>query len=569
MIQTFAHKLKWWFEEKPNQKAITFVYRKNPQHVVDYHTLFRGAGAYAKALEAAHIQPHEVVIIILQHSEALVYAFWGCVLRGAIPSIMPFLTEKLSPQYYRHSIQTLLEITKPAAIITSTEFLGEVRQALKADCSVRVVLEADPIESLTNDELDDVISKGTAVLRGLAAEAQDIVLLQHSSGTTGLQKGVALSHQAVFRQLDNYAQAIHLDEGDTIVSWLPLYHDMGLIAGFIMPLLCGVPLVLMSPFEWVRAPQLLLQAISEHRGTLTWLPNFAYHFCSQKIRDADLEGVNLASLRAVINCSEPMYKYSHDLFLERFRPYGFREEALATCYAMAENVFAVTQGGIDEKVRIDCISRRAFTEQHIAKVAQEGEEAMYMVSAGKPIPNVEVKVLDQQSRAALPQRQVGEIALRSNCMLSGYYNRPDVTAEAFHDGWFLTGDLGYMAEGEVFITGRKKDLIIVGGKNVYSRDLENIVNEVAGVHPGRTAAFGVPNVQSGTEDVAIVAETDEESPERREEIAEAVREAIAKNSDVVARYVRIVERGWLVKTSSGKVSRSANREKFLAELQGE
>jgi acyl-CoA synthetase (AMP-forming)/AMP-acid ligase II len=198
MIQTFAHKLKWWFEEKPNQKAITFVYRKNPQHVVDYHTLFRGAGAYAKALEAAHIQPHEVVIIILQHSEALVYAFWGCVLRGAIPSIMPFLTEKLSPQYYRHSIQTLLEITKPAAIITSTEFLGEVRQALKADCSVRVVLEADPIESLTNDELDDVISKGTAVLRGLAAEAQDIVLLQHSSGTTGLQKGVALSHQACF-----------------------------------------------------------------------------------------------------------------------------------------------------------------------------------------------------------------------------------------------------------------------------------------------------------------------------------------------------------------------------------
>jgi acyl-CoA synthetase (AMP-forming)/AMP-acid ligase II len=152
---------------------------------------------------------------------------------------------------------------------------------------------------------------------------------------------------------------------------------------------------------------------------------------------------------------------------------------------------------------------------------------------------------------------------------SGYYNRPDVTAEAFHVGWFLTGDLGYMAEGEVFITGRKKDLIIVGGKNVYSRDLENIVNEVAGVHPGRTAAFGVPNVQSGTEDVAIVAETDEESPERREEIAEAVREAIAKNSDVVARYVRIVERGWLVKNSSGKVSRSANREKFLAELQGE
>ena len=233
MAETFAQKLKRWFEEKPSQKAITFVYRNNPQHAVDYQALFCGAGAFAKALETTHIQPQEVVIIILQHSEALVYAFWGCVLRGAIPSIMPFLTEKLSPQYYRRSIQTLLEITKPAAIITSAEFLGEVRLALKADCSVRVVLEANPIVPLTREELDDVMSKGAVILRGLAAQAQDIVLLQHSSGTTGLQKGVALSHRAVFHQLENYSQAIHLNEGDTIVSWLPLYHDMGLIAGII------------------------------------------------------------------------------------------------------------------------------------------------------------------------------------------------------------------------------------------------------------------------------------------------------------------------------------------------
>ena len=155
---------------------------------------------------------------------------------------------------------------------------------------------------------------------------EDIALLQHSSGTTGLQKGIALSHQAVFNQLDAYRDALHTDAEDVIVSWLPLYHDMGLIAGFLMPILSAIPLVMMSPFDWVRAPQRLLQAISDYRGTLCWLPNFAYNFCAQKIRPNQLEGVDLSSLRAVINCSEPMRAESHQVFLERFAPYGFQSD---------------------------------------------------------------------------------------------------------------------------------------------------------------------------------------------------------------------------------------------------
>ena len=564
MTRTFSAALRQIWQEIPDQRAIILLspgqgVEEHNAEVISYRKLITGSASYAQALADAGIQPGEVVVLILQHGMELVYAFWGAILHGAIPSIMPFLTEKLSPEHYRKSLMSLFEITAPAAIITNSEFLTEVRSAVQPDSSVRAVLNTAGIPSF--DESIEMFDS----MRGLERKPEDIVLLQHSSGTTGLQKGVALSHQAVFNQIESYAQAIDLRRDDVVVSWLPLYHDMGLIAGFIMPILSRVPLVLMSPFDWVRAPYKLLQAVSQYRGTLSWLPNFAYNFCAQKIRDRYLEGVDLSSWRAVINCSEPMYWHSHQMFLERFQPYGLRPEALATCYAMAENVFAVTQGGIHQPVNIDRISQQAFTNQHAALPASDNEAAIDMVSAGPPIDKVSVRILHPETRQELPERQVGEIALQSNCMLTAYYNRADLTTSAFYEGWYLTGDLGYMAAGEVYITGRKKDLIIVGGKNIYPQDLESLASEVEGVHPGRVAALGVANETSGTDDVIIVAEVDVDDAQERQRIADQVRSVVTKGSDVALRYVHLVERGWLIKTSSGKVSRSANREKYLAE----
>jgi acyl-CoA synthetase (AMP-forming)/AMP-acid ligase II len=343
---------------------------------------------------------------------------------------------------------------------------------------------------------------------------------------------------------------------------------MGLIAGFLMPILLGIPLVLMSPFDWVRAPARLLQAVSQYRGTLSWLPNFAYNFCAQKIRERDLEGVDLSSWRAVINCSEPMYLKSHQMFLQRFQPYGLKSTALATCYAMAENVFAVTQGGIQDPVTVDRISQTAYFSEKLARPASGDEPNIAMLSAGLPIDGTQVCIFSEQ-RVSLPERHIGEIALQSNCMLTGYYNRPDATEKAFHQGWYLTGDLGYMAKGEIFVTGRKKDLIIVGGKNIYPQDLENLANEVPGIYPGRVVAFGVVNDDSGTEDVVIVAEAEANgmlSSEIREELADQIRMHVTHGSDIALRYVQVVEHGWLLKTSSGKIARSANREKYLKEL---
>jgi len=248
---------------------------------------------------------------------------------------MPFLTEKLSPEQYRHSLEALFEIVAPAAVITNQAFVEEVKRARKNQ-TPRTILLSNQIHPARDPVLQ--------ALPGHQVPPEQTVLLQHSSGTTGLQKGVALSHTAVFNQLRSYTKALRLNDQDVIVSWLPLYHDMGLIAGFILPILTRIPLVLMSPFDWVRAPHRLMQATTRYHGTLTWLPNFAYNFCAQKIRASQMEGVDLTSLRAVINCSEPMHWGSHQMFLERFQPYGLRPEALGTCYAMAETVFAVTQG---------------------------------------------------------------------------------------------------------------------------------------------------------------------------------------------------------------------------------
>ncbi len=521
-----------------------------------------GAAGFAQTLNEEGVQPGEVVILILNQGTDLVESFFGTILQGAIPSIMPFLTEKLAPEYYRSSLKSLFEITAPKAVITFRDFFDDVRQVCQDSSVVRTILLGEAVKPQAGPNLEQ--------FAGFSQSPGEIALLQHSSGTTGLQKGVALTHEAIFNQLEHYSQALQLNREDVIVSWLPLYHDMGLIAGFILPVLKRIPLVLMSPFDWVRAPYKLMQAVSSYRGTLSWLPNFAYNFCAQKIRDRDLEGVDLSSWRAVINCSEPMYWGSHVMFQERFQSYGLDPSALATCYAMAENVFAVSQSALGQPTVVDLINQDALLTRQTAEPAvTESQTTIRMLSTGKPLSNTRVQILDQNGQG-LAQRQVGEIAIKGDCMLTGYFNRPDLTEKAFINGWYLTGDLGYLADGELYVTGRKKDLIIVGGKNIYPQDLERLAGQVAGVHPGRVVAFGIFNERAGTEDVAIVAEIgspdgsliSKVSDEQAAQLASKIRLSVHQGSDIAVRYVKVVERNWLLKTSSGKIARNANREKF-------
>jgi len=556
-MPTLPHLIRQNYSNNPHKTAIVLQHAGQGDVFLSYKALVDGSYRYSCAYQREGIQPGEVVILILNHGADLVFSFWGAILYGAIPSIMPFLTEKLSPERYRADLAALLSVTQPAAIVTTPEFESEVRGALSPDGSLRTILLTGQLEVEAAPGFEHFVS--------LARDPEEIALLQHSSGTTGLQKGVALSHRAVLNQLAAYRQAIDLREDDIVVSWLPLYHDMGLIAGFLMPVLNDNTLVLMSPFDWVRAPYKLFQAVSKYRGTLAWLPNFAYNFCAQKVRERDMDGVDLSSLRILTNCSEPVKWESHRAFYEKFKAYGLREESLNCSYAMAENVFGVTQTPPGRLPKVDEIDREAYLSQRVARESVAGKTILKMMSSGRAIPNTRIRILNPEGQD-LPDRVIGEIALQSDCMLTGYYNRPDATEAALSDGWCLTGDYGYSLDGEIFVAGRKKDMIIVGGKNVYPQDLESLAYEVPGIHAGRAVAFGIEDEKAGTEEVVIVAEVDTDAAAERQGIADALRRHINQNSAIALRHVHLVGPKWILKTSSGKTARSANREKFLEEV---
>ena len=557
-MSTLAHLVHQNYKKNPEKISIVLQQAGQDDVPISYHDLVAGSARYTRIYASAGIQPGEVVVLILQHGADLVYSFWGAILHGAIPAIMPFLTEKLSPERYRADLSALISVTQPAAIVTYPEFESDIRSVLTPGNSVRTILLTSQLEPVAEPDFNQ--------MHGLQCAPTDIVLLQHSSGTTGLQKGVALSHQAVLNQLDAYTRAINLTDNDVLISWLPLYHDMGLIAGFLMPILSGITLVLISPFDWVRAPHKLFQAVSRYKGTLSWLPNFSYNFCAQKVRERDLEGVDLSTWRVITNCSEPVKWDSHQAFYQRFKNYGLRETALNCSYEMAENVFGVTQTPLGTEPVTDEIDRESYINERIAHSPVDGKPSLRMMSSGRALHNTRILILAENGDV-LPDRVIGEIALQSDYMLTGYYHRPDATEKALRDGWYLTGDYGYTLNGEVFVAGRKKDMIIVGGKNVYPQDLESLAYEVPGIHAGRAVAFGIEDIKAGTEEVVIVAEVDTNETEERQKIADALRRHITQNSAVALRYAHIVSPKWILKTSSGKTARSANREKFLQEME--
>jgi fatty-acyl-CoA synthase len=520
--------------------------------------------AHAAGLQYMGIRPRDLVIIAHTQNLESIFAFWGALWCGAIPSMFPTLTEKLDPDIYMHSMAELARLSEMRAIFTTDDF--EPQLAARVPCQVFGSEHLARSVAVANGHRVNSMAGNESRLKadwGHIAAPGAVAFLQHSSGTTGLQKGVALSHEAVLNQVASYSEAIALNDEDVIVSWLPLYHDMGLIAGFILPLVQGVPLVMMSPFDWVAHPALLLHAINDYRGTLCWLPNFAYNHCARRIRQRDSEDVSLASMRLFINCSEPVRYESHQMFLERFAANGVTNEMLAVSYAMAENTFAVTQTPLGQAARSDVVDRIELEQNRFAQpVERDHSNAQIRVSCGPAIVNTAAKIIDDAGNT-LPDRAVGQVVVQSDCMLSEYHNRPDL--QPFQDGWYRTGDMGYIADGEVYIVGRLKDLIINAGKNIYPQDIEAIVNTVPGVYPGRAVVFGVADEREGTELIGVVAEVTVDDPLERKHLATQIRNTVAKQSMVTVTYVHLVGERWLIKTSSGKIARAANREKWLAE----
>ncbi|MBI3837588.1 MAG: AMP-binding protein [Planctomycetia bacterium] len=507
-----------------------------------------GTAARAAAFYHEHgLRAGDVVVLVGTHHIDFYAAWLGCVWLGAIPTVLAEPSVRVAKDVYWSRMSELLQRIGAWG------------------------LAADPMLKIENSLLvvphtfryDEIAAGSGPIPPRAACRPESTMLLQHSSGTTGLHKGVMLSHEAVWRHAISYNQRLHMTQSDVIATWLPLYHDMGFIACFVTPLLLGVQVVWLSPFEWVANPALLLDAISRHRATLAWLPNFAFAFMGHSAK-AEAGQYDLSSVRALINCSEPVSREAMQAFSERFGKDGFSSAALHTCYAMAENVFAVTTSSADCPPQYRSLDRTIWHNEHRSvAVDPRAPGALTHVSNGPCVADCELRVVDDR-RHELPAGHAGQILIRSPFLFTGYFRRHDLNLGLFDaNGFFNTGDLGYVDEdGHVYVTGRAKDLIIIGGKNVYPQDVEQVVNQVPGVHAGRVVSFGVPMRDLGTEGLVVLVESDEPAT-AWDEIAQQIRNTVPGRLDIDVADARVVQRGQLRKSTSGKLARAGNREWYL------
>ncbi len=540
------------------REFVTSWIDEDERETVSFGEFRRRARMQAVLLRQHGVDLGDRVVIIMPQGIAAMTAFVGAMMIGAVPAILAYPNFKVEPAKYRFGLAGVTANLGARVVMIDENFPHDMLKHVALGDTTEIVRATDATVAGGEQELPDP-----------KIEATSLAFLQHSAGTTGLQKGVALTHAAVLRQLESLIQVLQIDgSADRVYSWLPLYHDMGLIACFMLPLVCHMPVVMQSPLDWVMHPESMLQIMSEYRCTLAWLPNFTFQFVARRTPRERGRQYDLSSARALINCSEPVRATSMDEFYHAFSTIGLKREALQCSYAMAENVFAVTQSGIRgraEPARIWADGQRFRAEHHIVQVANETLAAMSFVSSGQLLPGNEVRILSDSGKL-LHEGHVGEILIRSNCLFEGYYNRPDLTAQAIIDGWYHSGDLGFLLDDELYVVGRKKDLLIIAGENIYPQDIEEIATAHSAIHDGRAVAIGLYNPDLGTEEIVLVAEVErEELLQDAASIEAEIRSSIAGAAGVAVRTIFLKPPKWIVKSTAGKPARAATRDKLLRE----
>ena len=537
-----------------NRTFVTFWIDEDERESVTFGAFRSRARLQAAILRDYNVSVGDRVVIIMPQGIAAMAAFVGAMIIGAVPTFLAYPNFKIEPSKYRSGLAGVTANLDAKAVVIDEEFPEEMLEYVSLAEGAKLIRAGDGKGEGRNSSVPEI--------RG-----ESLAFIQHSAGTTGLQKGVALTHAAVLCQLEHLTRALKIDAGDQIYSWLPLYHDMGLIACFMLPMVSHIPVVMQSPLDWVMHPETMLQIINEYGCTLAWLPNFAFQFVSRRTPQERRAQYDLSSLRALINCSEPVRAASMLEFQKAFAAAGFKGSALQSCYAMAENVFAVAQSDMERTDGCPTIwvDGQKFRGAHYIVPVEAGTpRAVALTSSGRLLPNHEVRIVSENGE--LGDHSVGEILVKSDCLFDGYYNRRDLTAQAIIDGWYRTGDLGFYLDGELFVVGRKKDLLIVGGENIYPQDIEEIVAGHSHIHDGRVIAMGVYNPDLGTEDIVVVAEVErEELLANAAEIETEIRRQIVAAMGVAVRTIFLKPPKWIVKSTAGKAARSATREKLLQE----
>jgi fatty-acyl-CoA synthase len=533
--------------------------------------LLEGAERVAADLAKRGIGRGDAVALMLPTSRDFFLAFAGTLLAGAtpVPIYPPFRADRIAEYAER---QSAILSNAGARLLVTFRKAASVAKLLKPLVpSLEGVVTAEALAQ----------SRAAAPLGPqLHSRADDLALLQYTSGSTGNPKGVMLTHANLLANVRAIGDALGIRNDDVGVSWLPLYHDMGLIGAWLMPLYFGMPVVVLSPLAFLSRPARWLRAFHRYRGTIGAAPNFAYELAAAKISDDEIKGLDLSAWRAALNGAEPVLPATLDRFAARFASCGFRRETLLPVYGLAEASLAVTIPPVGCGPLVDRLDRAAFAQEGRAvpaapdasavnsiPVTTEDPNVISFVSVGPPVPRHEVRIVNGRGEDA-GERVEGQLWFRGPSTTQGYYRNEAATAALFPEGavagWVNSGDRAYRAAGEIYITGRVKDIIIHAGHNLYPHEIEDAVARVPGVRKGCVVAFGAADPIAGTERLVIVAESREHSRDERERLARAITGQVTETLGLPPNVVEVVPPNVIPKTSSGKLRRDATKRLFLS-----
>ena len=554
--RTLLEVLEWHAERHPDRRHVLFEASDSETEEMTYADLARRVRAVAAGLARLGVGPGTAVGIMLPTGLDYFASFFGAQAAGGIPVPLYPPARKSQIEDHLRRQAGILRTAGAVVLVTFSEVLTLAR------------LVGAQLPGLKVTTVADLSAAGAAgdVFLPPPVRAEDIAFLQFTSGSTGNPKGVVLTHANLLANLRAIGKGADIHPEDVVVSWLPLYHDMGLIGCWMGSLYFGMPLVLMSPLAFLARPSRWLTAIHRHGGTLSAAPNFAYELCVNKVPDEEIAGLDLSSWRMALNGAEPVSPEAIRRFTERFSPYGFRPGSLSPVYGLAESSLAVAFPPLGRPPVVDAVEREPFQRGGKAvpaapEVAADPAAVLRFVSCGMPLAGHEIRVVDDSGRE-VGERQEGRLEFKGPSATSGYFRNPEATAKLVHGDWRDSGDRAYMAAGEVYITGRVKDIIIRGGRNLYPQELEGAVGEVSGVRKGCVAVFGSPDPATGTERLVVMAETREKGEAERETIRQAIQDATVDLLGTPADVVALVPPNAVPKTSSGKIRRSSAREVY-------
>ena len=548
--RTLVEMLEWHAAHHGGRVHIQLYQDDGRGGTVTYAQLKSGAQAFSGALQQMGLGKGEPVVIMLPTGADYFFTFFGILMSGGIPVPIypPARPSQIEEHMRRHA--RILENCQAGILVTLDEGKRAAQLLKGLSPSLRQIVTADELRGFNGNYLP------------IAVSADDIAFLQYTSGSTGNPKGVMLTHANLLANIRAMGKAVDASPEDVFVSWLPLYHDMGLIGAWLGSLYYAALFVVMSPLSFLARPERWLRAITRHKGTLTASPNFGYEYCLHRLKDLELDAIDLSSLRAAFNGAEAVNPTTIERFSEHFAPYGFDKKAMTPVYGLAESSVGVTFPPIGRGAVIERVERDTFMHRHEALPAKEEKShVLHFVSSGLPLTGHQIRVVDAAGHE-LPERREGRLEFRGPSATSGYYRDAEKTQQLFDGEWLDSGDLAYIAGGELYITGRIKDIIIRAGRNIYPDELEKAIGDIRGIRKGCVAIFGATDPQTATEHLVVLAETRSEDPDERRKLQQQVNALATDLIGTPPDEVLLAPPGSVLKTSSGKIRRSASRQMY-------